>query len=46
MVTVPPLIAVVAVMLEAAVVLSSVGITALVIKLIAVPYAVPILLVA
>ncbi len=44
--TVPPLVAVVAVMLVAAVVALRVGSTALVVKLIAVPYPVPILLVA
>ena len=44
--TEPPLVAVVAVMLVAAVVALRVGITALVVKLIAVPYPVPILLVA
>ena len=44
--TVPPLVAVVAVMLVAAVVALRVGITALVVKLMAVPYPVPILLVA
>jgi len=44
--TVPPLVAKAPVILEAAVVALSVGITALVVKLIAVPYPVPILLVA
>ena len=44
--TEPPLVAVVAVMLVAAVVALRVGITALVVKLMAVPYPVPILLVA